>query len=125
MSGNGAPLFVWLQKHGHKIDWTTVNEKASAAALAVKASDVVGVIAEVSADGTYRRAQSFAVDIPTERTEANAHIYEDAGRMAQPVRAANLNQSKKVVLPANVKKPGRNDHCPCGSGAKYKRCHGR
>ncbi|MGO4565710.1 SEC-C metal-binding domain-containing protein [Rhizobium sp. 2YAF20] len=23
------------------------------------------------------------------------------------------------------KKPGRNDLCPCGSGVKYKRCHGR
>jgi hypothetical protein len=23
------------------------------------------------------------------------------------------------------RKPGRNDPCPCGSGAKYKRCHGR
>ncbi len=22
-------------------------------------------------------------------------------------------------------KPGRNDPCPCGSGQKYKRCHGR
>jgi uncharacterized protein YchJ len=22
-------------------------------------------------------------------------------------------------------KPGRNDPCPCGSGKKYKRCHGR
>ncbi len=21
--------------------------------------------------------------------------------------------------------PGRNDPCPCGSGEKYKRCHGR
>jgi uncharacterized protein len=21
--------------------------------------------------------------------------------------------------------PGRNDPCPCGSGQKYKRCHGR
>lgn len=21
--------------------------------------------------------------------------------------------------------PGRNDHCPCGSGRKYKHCHGR
>jgi hypothetical protein len=23
------------------------------------------------------------------------------------------------------KKPGRNDMCPCGSGIKYKHCHGR
>jgi uncharacterized protein YecA (UPF0149 family) len=21
--------------------------------------------------------------------------------------------------------PGRNDACPCGSGKKYKKCHGR
>jgi preprotein translocase subunit SecA len=23
------------------------------------------------------------------------------------------------------KKPGRNDPCPCGSGKKYKNCHGK
>ncbi|MFV2007168.1 MAG: SEC-C metal-binding domain-containing protein, partial [Longimicrobiales bacterium] len=23
------------------------------------------------------------------------------------------------------KEPGRNDPCPCGSGKKYKKCHGR
>jgi hypothetical protein len=23
------------------------------------------------------------------------------------------------------KQPGRNDPCPCGSGKKYKKCHGR
>ena len=26
---------------------------------------------------------------------------------------------------ARIKAPGRNDACPCGSGKKYKRCHGR
>jgi preprotein translocase subunit SecA len=25
----------------------------------------------------------------------------------------------------NVPKVGRNDPCPCGSGKKYKQCHGR
>jgi SEC-C motif-containing protein len=33
----------------------------------------------------------------------------------------------QVVKPAPVKAaavPGRNDPCPCGSGKKYKRCHG-
>jgi uncharacterized protein YecA (UPF0149 family) len=24
-----------------------------------------------------------------------------------------------------VAKPGRNDPCPCGSGLKYKKCHGQ
>jgi len=32
---------------------------------------------------------------------------------------------KKQVQPVRVdKKVGRNDPCPCGSGKKYKNCHG-
>jgi len=29
------------------------------------------------------------------------------------------------VPPAGERKVGRNDPCPCGSGKKYKQCHGR
>lgn len=125
LSGDSEPLFVWLLHHNQQIDWTKVNDKASASALAVKASNVIGVVAEVSATGTYYRAQSFAVHIPTERTEENSYIYDDAARMDQPTRAVNLNQPKNVIASGNTKKPGRNDPCPCGSGAKFKRCHGR
>lgn len=125
LCGDGEPLFVWLQQHNHQVDWGKVNDKASAAAVGVKASNVVGIVAEASADGTYHRAQSFVVNIPTERTEENAHIYEDATRMAQPKRTVNFNQPKNVVSPAKTKKLGRNDPCPCGSGLKYKKCHGR
>jgi hypothetical protein len=125
LSGDGEPLFVWLQQHNHKIDWTRVHDKASAAALTVKASSVIGVVAEVSADGTYHRAQSLAIHIPTVRKEENDHIYEDAARMAQPSRTVNLNHSKNVIPPLKAKRPGRNDLCPCGSGAKFKKCHGR
>jgi len=82
LTGEGEPIFVWLQQHGQQIDWAKVNDKASAASLAVKASNVVGVVAAVSSDGTYHRAQSFAVRIPIERTAENASIYEDAARIA-------------------------------------------
>ena len=35
-------------------------------------------------------------------------------------------QQKQVTQPIRVeKKVGRNDPCPCGSGKKYKNCHGR
>ena len=43
-----------------------------------------------------------------EREEAKAHT--------QRIRAANPRTEPKI---------GRNDPCPCGSGKKYKRCHGR
>lgn len=125
LGGDGVTLFVWLQRHGHPIDWTKVNNKASARALSVKATNVIGVVAKVSAEGTYLQAQSFKVYIPTERTEENAHIYEDAARMANPARTVNLNQKKQLSPSRKSKKIGRNVPCPCGSGMKYKRCHGR
>ena len=125
LSGDGKPLFVWLQKDGHKTDWTKINIKASAAALAVKASSIVGIMAEANPNGAYHRAQYFVIHIPTEQTEYNAHIYQDAGRMAQPERSMNFNHPQSLIIPRESKKLGRNDSCPCGSGAKYKRCHGR
>lgn len=125
LSGDSKPLFVWLQRYHTQIDWAKTNDKASAAALILKASKVIGIVAEISADVTYHWAQPFPVHIPTARTEENAHIYEDAERMAQPNRAVNLNQPKTLIPLVKTKDPGRNDPCPCGSGVKYKRCHGR
>lgn len=124
LTGNAAPLFVWLQKYDQQVDWTRVNDKASATALALKASNVIGIVAEVSAGGTYHRALFFTVSIPTDQTEENSHIYDDAARMAQHTRTLHLEQAKNLTRPIKTKKTGRNDPCPCGSGVKYKKCHG-
>lgn len=124
LPGDGKPLFVWLQQHGQQIDWAKVNDKASAASLAVKASNMVGVVAEVGFDGGYYQAHSFWALIPTARTEENIPIYEDAARMAHQTRAVNLKQPEIAPF-GRIKKPGRNDPCPCGSGTKFKKCHGR
>jgi preprotein translocase subunit SecA len=39
-----------------------------------------------------------------------------------------LNRGEEPAAPATVHrqadKVGRNDPCPCGSGKKYKKCHG-
>ena len=36
-----------------------------------------------------------------------------------------IGNRRKEAVPAGSKKVGRNETCPCGSGKKYKRCHGR
>ncbi|MGZ2487168.1 hypothetical protein ACVITL_005753 [Rhizobium pisi] len=111
IAGEGEPLFVWLEQDSQATDWRKVNDKASAAALAARASNVVGVMVTALANGSYQGAK--------------AHIYEDAVRMAKPGRAIDLTVSARVPK-ANVgRKPGRNAPCLCGSGAKFKRCHGR
>ncbi len=41
-------------------------------------------------------------------------------------QAHSNTQERQVTQPIHVeKKVGRNDPCPCGSGKKYKNCHGR
>jgi uncharacterized protein YecA (UPF0149 family) len=89
------------------------------------ASQIICIVADVSAEGTYFWAQSLEVQIPTEQTEENIHIYEDAVLMAQPGRNVNPSKPKNFDIPSKAKKPGRNDPCPCNSGVKYKKCHGR
>jgi len=37
----------------------------------------------------------------------------------------NQPRSKTPVVKSEEEKVGRNDPCPCGSGKKYKQCHGR
>jgi preprotein translocase subunit SecA len=45
-----------------------------------------------------------------------------------PVGAAAAEpeiQLPKVTIRRDTPKVGRNDPCPCGSGKKYKNCHGK
>ena len=45
-----------------------------------------------------------------------------SGRGGRPA----MPQEQKKAEPVRVeKKIGRNDPCPCGSGKKYKQCHGK
>jgi len=39
--------------------------------------------------------------------------------------AGIMKYTKNGQIPQVVFKPGRNDPCPCGSGLKYKKCHGK
>lgn len=42
-----------------------------------------------------------------------------------PSQSGNGQKNENSAMPAKANKPGRNDPCPCGSGKKYKKCHGR
>jgi preprotein translocase subunit SecA len=57
-------------------------------------------------------------------TQAQAAV-ADASGGSNPMAAAS-QAGTQTVQPArrNLAKVGRNDPCPCGSGKKYKKCHG-
>lgn len=120
----GEPsLFVWLQRVGTPHNPLAVKDKASAAALAAKAPDMIAILVTAEAIGRYVAAERFEVNVPAERTSTSDRIYEDAERMLsrqRPIEAAGTEQR-----PASARRLGRNEPCWCGSKLKFKKCHGR
>ena len=63
---------------------------------------------------------------PSAEAEAAARVPEPVGAMAGAApAAAPLRAGFDEADPATWGDPGRNDPCPCGSGKKFKHCHGR
>jgi len=68
---------------------------------------------------------------PNEVKEAKAPQKTDlsklkTGREDVASPGSNINPEERKAEPVRVeKKIGRNDPCPCGSGKKYKHCHGK
>jgi preprotein translocase subunit SecA len=50
--------------------------------------------------------------------------YDDSGAEA-PADNGEADAAKAAPFVRRMGKIGRNDPCPCGSGKKYKHCHGR
>jgi preprotein translocase subunit SecA len=46
------------------------------------------------------------------------------GRKATAVASGSVSRNSSAANGAALPKVGRNDPCPCGSGKKYKKCHG-
>ncbi|MBE2263744.1 MAG: preprotein translocase subunit SecA [Burkholderiaceae bacterium] len=75
---------------------------------------------EQAAEEMEQRAESIynvTYSAPTETGEVETRVDEGSQRPAQCAVAA--------AAAAAVARVGRNDPCPCGSGKKYKHCHGK
>jgi len=58
--------------------------------------------------------------------EREAQAAQQAAQAAMGAVAAAMASSKAATaMPGGIPKVGRNEPCPCGSGKKYKQCHGR
>jgi preprotein translocase subunit SecA len=52
-------------------------------------------------------------------------IHQEPVGETAPTAAAPVPAMPKIPMTRNAPKVGRNDPCPCGSGQKYKSCHGK
>ena len=63
---------------------------------------------------------------PARRQEKYVESREDLTDPDQAAAAARDTREQQKTQPVVAEKlPGRNDPCPCGSGKKFKNCHGR
>ena len=73
----------------------------------------------VAANSEQRRTAQSAV----ENFTRNIQRKKDK-EMAELQFAGGSGTAAEKKQAASAKKAGRNDPCPCGSGKKYKKCHG-
>ncbi|MGX7231199.1 preprotein translocase subunit SecA [Enterococcus italicus] len=68
-----------------------------------------------------------AIEYEVTRLFMKAEIRQNVQREQVAQGEAEVEQEETVEpqKPVNVQKVGRNDPCPCGSGKKYKNCHGK
>ena len=70
-------------------------------------------------------------NVQEERKQAETNLQTSRPEMAAPSSGNRQNpnqpqQEQQKTQPVRVEqKVGRNEPCPCGSGKKYKKCHGR
>ena len=78
-----------------------------------------------------RTLMTVRIQTQQQATEAAEAIEERAGHVSNvtythPNEDGSVSQeADPATLAAQVPRVGRNDPCPCGSGKKYKACHGR
>jgi preprotein translocase subunit SecA len=78
--------------------------------------ETAGRAAAMDETGISQRARSASAPLPLEGASAPT----DVARLS-----TNRGEEKKVQPVSAPAGPGRNELCPCGSGKKYKKCHGR
>ncbi len=78
---------------------------------------------EQQAEASYGRASYTHADFPSQAVAAEAD--SESVALAVQQAPATDRDDKEQPFRRFGQKIGRNDPCPCGSGRKYKQCHGR
>ena len=82
-------------------------------------------IVALSEDDTGQPSVSmYADDGPPSVSEQRLDDFGAAIWAAYDLRQLWKSLGPKVGAVRKAAEPGRNDPCPCGSGSKYKKCHG-
>jgi preprotein translocase subunit SecA len=68
---------------------------------------------------------TLAGSATSELEDGSIAVQEPARAATPPAAAARALAAESPVDPASIPVVGRNEPCPCGSGVKYRQCHGK
>ena len=86
--------------------------------------EVIGILAKVQ---VAQEEDAQAIDEQRQAPQEMHYEHAEANPVEQSpdTQIADSEQQTEEPFVRNGKKVGRNDPCPCGSGKKYKQCHGK
>ncbi|MGY3894409.1 preprotein translocase subunit SecA [Aeromonas enterica] len=85
--------------------------------------DVVSILSRVQVQG--RDDVEALEEQQRQQAEAAPHTYTHAAAESQLADEEAAAEQGHTTFVRDEQKVGRNDPCPCGSGKKYKHCHGQ
>jgi uncharacterized protein len=102
-------------------DWLPPRDPEAARML----DDALGAIVAVAEDDNAPPAVSLvAEDGPPSVSEQRLQAFDTAIWAVYDLRQLWRSLGPRLETVRKAPEPGRNDPCPCGSGKKYKKCHG-
>ena len=102
-------------------DWQPPRDADAAKML----DESLGAIVALTEDDTGTPAMSmYAEDGPPSVSQARVDDFGNAIWAVYDLRQLWKSLGPRVEQVRKAAEPGRNDPCPCGSGKKYKKCHG-
>lgn len=104
-------------------DWDAEG-RADAEALEIYEELVAHIVAITYPDGDERLLEHIAHHYKEQPGPTREDLIDEACFAVQDLRLWWLDYAAKPETRRVAPTPGRNDPCPCGSGKKYKKCHG-
>ncbi|EER58300.1 SEC-C motif domain protein [Acidovorax delafieldii 2AN] len=102
-------------------DWAAPRDKEAARWL----DDALDSIVALTEDDTGKpEVCMFNEDGPPSTSQARVEAFGEAIWAVYDLRQLWKSMGPRVETVRKAPEPGRNDLCPCGSGKKYKKCHG-
>ena len=129
VEGEELPSFgqVWALGFMYAVEswpeeWVAPRDKEAAEWL----NDALDRIVALTEDDTGKPELSmFSEDGPPSISQARIDAFGDAIWAVYDLRQLWKSMGPRVEAIRKQPEPGRTDPCPCGSGKKYKKCHGQ